>query len=65
MFHTAPTLMFIAILLHDACGSPRGLESTSIFEPRSYAGKPTHVTDKQQLLPLVIRFWCIELAIHF
>lgn len=35
MFHSAPTLMFMAILFHDACGSPRGLVDTSVFELHS------------------------------
>lgn len=32
MFHSAPTLMFMAILFHDAFGSPRGHEHASVFQ---------------------------------
>jgi len=32
MFHSAPTLMFMAILFHDAFGSPRFTGHTSVFE---------------------------------
>ena len=35
MFHSAPTLMFVAILFHEAFGSPRYLEHASVFEWRS------------------------------
>ena len=32
LFQSAPTLMFVAIVFHDAFGSPRKLDADSIFE---------------------------------
>jgi hypothetical protein len=49
MFHSAPTLMFLAILFHDACASPRFQEGTSIFEPSSYLCTLPHMASREVL----------------